>query len=276
MNTSALITIIKNQGLTRDRQNSSADEYSRIHELIGNSLSFKHGFIRYGGGEKSSESASVWHQEINNPTALLSDRVEVAVLQMMRDHPQITQHQIDQSICEKFPGMMTPASDLINICIESYSSKKYLEKGEIFLREQDDAKSRSLELAAIRMAIRDLGNQLGYSAQGESPIIWMDAKEDVRLVFFISSSAAVGEIVYNSSSAPDKSIIVLPGARANLIIYKLRYNLFLNQTIESGWRFLKFRHLRHLLESPSLTRENLDTLLALDPLTESPAQMRLL
>ena len=276
INTNALITIIKNQGLTRDRQNSSADEYSRIHELIENSLSFKHGFIRYGGGEKSSESASVWHQEINNPTALLSDRVEVAVLEMMREHPQINQHQIDQSICEIFPGMMTPASELINICIESYCSKKYLEKGEIILREQDDAKSRSLELAAIRMAIRDLGNQLGYSAQGESPIIWMDAKEDVRLVFFISPSAAIGEIVYNSPSPPDKSIIVLPGARANLIIYKLRYNLFLNQTIESGWRFLKFRHLRHLLESPSLTRENLDTLLALDPLTESPAQMRLL
>jgi hypothetical protein len=50
----------------------------------------------------------------------------------------------------------------------------------------------------------------------------MDAKEDVRLVFFVSSSAAIGEIVYNSSSSPDKSIIVLPGARANLIIYKLR------------------------------------------------------
>jgi len=172
--------------------------------------------------------------------------------------------------------MMTPASDLINICIESYSSKKYLEKGKIILREQDDPKSRNLELSAIRMAIHDLGNQLGYSAQGDSPIIWGDAEEDVRLVFFISCSAGIGEIVFNSSYPPDKSIIVLPGARANLIVYKLRYNLYLNQIIESGWRFLKFRHLRHLLESPSLKRENIDTLLALDPLTESPAQMRLL
>jgi hypothetical protein len=276
MNTAALIRIIMNQGLTRDLQTSSADEYSRIHQLIETTFSFQHGFIRYGGGEKTPDSASIWHQEIINPTAMLSDRVEVEVLQLMSERPQINHHQIDQSICEIFPGMMTPTSELINICIESYSSKKYLEKEKIILREQDDPKSRNLELLAIRMAIRDLGNQLGYSAQGDSPIIWGDAEEDVCLVFFISSSARIGEIVFNSSYPPDKSIIVLPGARANLIVYKLRNNLYLNQIIESGWRFLKFRHLRHLLESPSLKRENIDTLLALDPLTESPAQMRLL
>jgi hypothetical protein len=59
-------------------------------------------------------------------------------------------------------------------------------------------------------------------------------------------------------------------------MHKIRNNPLLRQEIEKGWRFLKYRHLRHLLETPTLTRDNLDELLSLDPLTESPAQMRLL
>jgi len=195
---------------------------------------------------------------------------------MMSEHPQLTLQQIDQAICEKFPGMMTPASNLINICIESYSSEELAEKGVIALREEDEANIRSLELITIRKAIQDLGNQLRYSVSGDFPIIWSDAEEDIRLIFYISSTAGIGEIVFNSTFPPKKSIVVLPGARANLIMYKLRYNPYLKNEIEKGWRFLKFRHLRHLLGSPTLTRDSLDTLLELDTLTETPAQMRLL
>lgn len=276
MNTTAITNIINNQGLARDLQTSSADEYSRIHQLIENSLSFQNGFIRYGGGEKSLESAIFWHQDIYEPTNLLSDRIEFEILKVMRDHQQLTQQKIDQAICEIFPGMMTPSSDLINICIESYSSGEFIEKGIIILRDEDDANLRSLESTTIRKAIQDLGNQLSYTISGEKPIIWSDTEDDVRLIFFLSSTACIGDIVFNSTYPPDKSILVLPGARANLIMYKLRHNPYLKIKIDKGWRFLKFRHLRHLFKSPTLTRESLDTLLELDPLTESPAQMRLL
>jgi hypothetical protein len=59
-------------------------------------------------------------------------------------------------------------------------------------------------------------------------------------------------------------------------VFKLRRDPRLRQAIEAGWRFLKFRHARLLAESPSLARENLDEQLALDPLTETQEQMRLL
>ena len=45
---------------------------------------------------------------------------------------------------------------------------------------------------------------------------------------------------------------------------------------QGGWRFIKFRHLRWLVDNPLLSRDNLDELLAIDPLTYSTTQLRLL
>jgi hypothetical protein len=128
----------------------------------------------------------------------------------------------------------------------------------------------------MRIALVDLGYRLGFSPQVEDPVVWRDSDDLTQLAFFVTPYAKLGEIVFSSRFSPERSIIVVPGARANLIMYKLRHNPYLGGEINRGWRFLKFRYLRHLMESPSLRVENLDTLLGLDPLTETPAQMRLL
>ncbi len=274
--TSALESLIKYQGLSVDERISSAEEFSRIHQLIESTFTYKQGFLRFGGGEKSPEKAHIWHHNIRDFSGLHSDKVEIEIYQLMTERAMYDFLLIDQSICNIFPGLMTPDFELVSTCVESYSDKKSLERGEIILRNQDEPSRRTLELAAIRLSLCDLGTRLSYSPQGENPVIWLDGKDTICMVFFISSSAAIGKIIFNSPHPPDKSIIVLPGARANLVLYKLRHNQYLSQVIDDGWRFLKFRHLRHLLESPSLSKDNLDTLLALDPMTESPAQMRLL
>ncbi len=274
--TAALLAIAENHFITRDDQVSPADEYSRIDQLIENTISFRNNFIRFGGGEKSPETSNLWHQEIDTPTNPLSDKVEIEVYQLMAENNLDELLEIDQSICDIFPGLLTPDLKLVNSCIESYSVNDTHELGRLKLREQDNPQRRNLELASIRLMICDLGGRLGFSSQGENPITWLDSGGQPSLDFYISSSAAIGNIMYDSKTPPENSVIVLPGARANLVLYKLRNNKFLNQQYERGWRFLKFRHLRHLLESPSLSRENLDTLMSLDPLTESPAQMRLL
>jgi hypothetical protein len=43
-----------------------------------------------------------------------------------------------------------------------------------------------------------------------------------------------------------------------------------------NWRFVKFRHLRTLVESEMLNRDNLDQMLALDPITYSTPQLWLI
>jgi hypothetical protein len=65
---------------------------------------------------------------------------------------------------------------------------------------------------------------------------------------------------------PECSWIVLPGGRAALVGYKLKRNVLLRRAVSKGWRFLKFRHIRRLLEDPYLRPENLDERMGLDPL----------
>jgi hypothetical protein len=59
-------------------------------------------------------------------------------------------------------------------------------------------------------------------------------------------------------------------------MYKTRRNLRLQSAIKANWRYLKFRHLRWLAENETLSRQNLDEQLDLDPLANRDPQMQLL
>lgn len=274
--TSALTSLSENMGLVMEINSSPGEDYYRVQTMLENSFTYKNGFVRHGGSEKSLENTILWHQEIIEPRNMLSDRVESQILELLVEQEIKNYYQLDHEICYRFPGFFTPDSGLINHCIESYSKKEELARGIITLREQDQPAKRSLEVSATGLSLHDLGSRLGYSTRGSNPVIWETSDGLLSYVFNVTSSAQIGNLVFNPQYPANKSIIVIPGARANLLLYKLRHNFLLAQVINQGWRFLKFRHLRHLLDTPTISSNNFDQELALDPMTESPAQMRLL
>lgn len=274
--TSALASLSDNLGLVIDTNSSPGEDYYRVQTMIENSFTYKNGFVRHGGSEKSLENTILWHQEITEPRDMLGDRVESQLYELLVDQEIKNYYQIDHEICERFPGLFTPNSGLINHCIESYSKKEELAHGIITLRGQDQPAKRSLEVSATGLSLHDLGSRLGYSTSGSNPVIWETVDGELSCAFHIISSAQIGNLVFNPQYPANKSIIVIPGARANLLLYKLRHNFLLAQVINQGWRFLKFRHLRYLIDTPTITSDNFNQELALDPMTETPAQMRLL
>lgn len=273
--TKTLFNIVQDGGISNNKMISSGDEYSRIQLLIENSLTYKNGFIRQGGSERALENAIYWHQNIKNPSEILSDRIESTIRNIIKDQPGIDKFNLDQLICNKFPGLSTPDSGLIEQCISSYCNKKSLVSGLLILREQDDPDKRRLEIASNCIALQELGSKLGYEAIAGNPVIW-NAAHSIAYAFFIISSAEIGNIVLNNKYPNNNSVLVLPGARSNLLLSKITKNFILENSISLGWRFLKFRHLRYLIDSPTLNRDNFEIELEMDPLTESPAQLRLL
>jgi len=105
---------------------------------------------------------------------------------------------------------------------------------------------------------------------------WKKTSDQMTYTIYIIASAALGEIVSNATANPSQCFIVLPGSRANLVMYKLHRNPQLKQSVDTGWRFLKFRHVRRLAESALLTHFTFDEQVALDPLTYSEPQIPLL
>jgi hypothetical protein len=121
-----------------------------------------------------------------------------------------------------------------------------------------------------------LGITLGFSSEDEQPLIWRESNGDVAYVYYILSTAAFGNIIFSNPYPPTQSFIVMPGGRSRLTQYKLKHNARLRKEVDTGWRFLKFRHIRRLVDAPIINRDNLIEQLEIDPLSEDDPQLRLL
>jgi hypothetical protein len=177
---------------------------------------------------------------------------------------------------------------LIDAILTSYG-QEIGEGGKWQIRNEDKPRARRNDLEAIRQTLTQIGTNLGYTVEGERPLLWVDYQvsdrssaeveppdEMVSAVFYPIASATIGEILRNNPYPPEKSIIVVPGSRSALLLYKMKRDAHLNQMAESGWRFLKFRLVYRLAKNPLLNRQNLNENLSLDPLQDETGQMRLL
>jgi hypothetical protein len=252
-----------------------ADLYSAVQEACEQAISSEQGFMRFGGGERSLEGGHWWHSEIAQGGPSLADRTEMAVVRTLQAMPGASFSEVDRAVCAALPGLLTPGQELVSLCLESYGEQEPVESGRWQLRQPDSPAERRNDLATMRTLLADLGTRLGYLNQGEKPLVWIDEHEQVAYAFYVLASATFSELVFANPHPPEASLIVLPGARANLAVFKLRRDPRLRQAIDQGWRFIKFRHLRRLVESPVLNRQNLGEMLTLDPLTDAPPQMRL-
>ncbi len=102
-----------------------------------------------------------------------------------------------------------------------------------------------------------------------------------QYTFHLIASGVLGRIVLPGQrrrefAGSQRGVIVLPGSRAGWVEYKLRRDPRLRNALENGWLLVKFRHVRWLAANDNLSQENLEELLALDPLANRDQQMQLL
>jgi hypothetical protein len=215
----------------------------------------------------------------------ITDRYEQTLFSYLIDQPGSSLQEIDRAMCEAYPGLFTPPLDFIHLCLESYATQESPQVNHWYLRPEDDLVHRQVDLEQADQSICQIGERLGYGCAdrranvSRANVTWLDKNGESVYWFFTLASAAIGEIVLRSEQPSVCSFIVLPGSRANLLIYRLRRDLRLARAFnpsQGNWRFLKFRHLRSMAGSPNLNRDNLDQLLNLDPITYSTPQLWLI
>ncbi len=116
---------------------------------------------------------------------------------------------------------------------------------------------------------------MGYKAEGNNPVTWLDEQGRLAYAFYPLASGIIAQFISSNPYPPGKSIIVLPGSRANLVSFKLHHDPLLSQTVAEGWRFLKFRHLRQLAGSLLPDRAIWDEQLNGDPLDYKASQIEM-
>jgi len=233
-----------------------------------------------------SQSTFLWLREgAEAIQTSLTDTYEVSLVNYLMTHPGCSLHEIDQMMCSIFPGLLTPDLEFISVCLESYALQDPEDAARWYIRQEDSLMERQVDLENISQSIHQIGHHLGFitkDCKGSSSkpcILWQDKRASTEYCFFPTISAAISEIVLYGEQPPAKRFIVIPGSRANLIIYKLKRDPRLSKAFNpftGEWRFLKFRHLRTLVGSTVINRDNLDQMLTLDPITYSTPQLWLI
>ncbi len=269
---------------------SPADLLQKTESLLEKALHEPGHFIRYGAGGRTLDSGLWWSEtpsstgktrpaEGQDQPASLADRVEMEVVRYLLKNPGCSAEALEAAMCQAHPGLLTPERELILECLHSYGASTSDEPGWR-LRPEDAPNARRAELEHISGLVRQTGERLGYTVVTQplatrSVLVWRDqAEAQAAYWFYITASAVLNNVLLAQAAGPLQRFIVLPGGRARLVAFKLHRDPRL-RAAEPGWQFIKFRHLRRMVEDEGLSRASLVQLLALDPLDNSDPQLSL-
>ncbi len=254
---------------------SPSESLSKTNTILEEAFSYKSGFERIDGSEKSLDVGYWWLHGTQNIMIPLADQVEMELVRYLIKHPGSTLLEIATHIYTCFPGLLTPDSELIHVCLDSYGQEDPPESGKWKIRASDLPAVRRSDLENITALLKRMAHNLDYQVGDQTPLIWRNTKGEIRFVCYSIVSAVIGEILLNQAYPPEQSLLVLPGGRSNLVIYKLEHDPRLRQVVDKGWRFIKFRQVRWLAENPVLNEETLNEQLTKDPLRYDVPQMPL-
>jgi hypothetical protein len=272
----ACLTTLARIGALRASDLPAGETLTEVHDQMEKALTYRAGFIRFGGSQHSLDVGQWWLRDPAHAQPPLADRVETSVLSHLRANPGITLQEMDIAMCESYPGAETPEFELVHTCLDSYGEQDMDEGAGWHLRAQEQEDIRAADLDEMRQLLTDLADRLGYRVHGGSPLVWEEIQGPGVFYFYLLASAVIGDILLTDSHPPERGLVVLPGGRANLVLYKLHRDPRLETAVNAGWRFLKFRHIRRLSDSSLLNRGNMEDQFALDPLTYSKPQIPLL
>ena len=248
--------------------------YNHARQLLIELLSPTGPFVRYRGGKSSIEIGKWWSKTPLEAAQPLADRVEMAIVKAFQENNTLSWSELNAHLCSTFPGLQTPDTPLVNTILHSYAEPD--PAGLWQLKPSDTTPSRRADVAEIYTILADTGEGLGFKVRREQPLVWEQALNGQPLYFYLIASAIMGKIIDGAEHPPEQGIIVLPGSRAGLVMHKRERDPRLDYRLDGGWRFLKFRHVRRLVENEHLSPENLASFFALDPLSHDLAQLPLL
>jgi hypothetical protein len=164
---------------------------------------------------------------------------------------------------------------LVQLCLESYGEKSTPESDEWSLTSQNFPQVRKTDIQQIIEALKKMASTLRMRQEGIQPVLWLNEKGNVTFAWYVIASAIISKPVFTNPYPPQRSVVVLPGGRANLVAYKIQRDPRLKQSIDDGWRFVKFRQIRWLAENLVGKQESFESLLAQDSPTYETPQLRL-
>jgi len=210
------------------------------------------------------------------PTITLSDRIELQMLQLLQERKSIDYFELENFLCNAFPGLITPSSQLLDEILTSYAESVDDQREIWVLKPQDTLQKRRIDIVSVKELVSKIAMSMGFGTHVGDSLIWVTSDGTPLYQFFPITTTVISQIINGKRSGlpPNRSIILLPGSRSRLLSYKLLQNKHLSLAVEQGWRFVKFRYLHKLAEEEKLTLQRWEAVLDLDPPSlDEPTQL---
>ena len=244
----------------------SNDLMTRIQAMLAELLENRSLFVHFAGKSTTEEGGMWWLADPDGCEEPLADRVEIEIVNLLTKKKEVWRQEVDEAVYTAFPGLLTPSTEFIEACLNSYGETI---SGQPFLwrlAEQEQPASRRRDLKAATDLLKKVAEYLGYQALGENPLIWQQENGKPVYIFYLMASSQISRYVLTPQPVPaSQCVLVLPGGRSTLLNLKLRRDPRLNAAVETGWHILKFRHLRQLAGLSNLTPALWDEMLDGDP-----------
>ncbi len=235
---------------------------STLHKIIGDPSLYR----RYGSESQNLDSGLYWPKGEESFAILpLVDRVETAVFLYAEKNFRIRLEDTYTYICNLFPGVTTPSLPYVKSCIESYCTQTLPDYDYVF-NEKERTINREKEVSELMEKISQLGERFGFITSGTRPLQWMDDKGHSVYDFYFARFATIGDDILKSTFSGGKRVIIFPGSRSALLSIKLKRDPRVLEKAQ-GWIFVKFRHIRKILELEGLILEYFSDLIERDPVS---------
>jgi hypothetical protein len=278
------------------------DLLTRVQAVLARTFADRSLLRLYGGpagGAGDEERGAWWLAKPPSGTAggtgapgdlPLADRVEMEVVRFLQKQPGCTFAELDNRLCAKFSGLLTPPIELARACLESYGEPTPTQPGGEALphswrmRENENSAARKADLQEVRASLARIGQQLGFAIkEQEHALIW-EADGAPIWRFYAMASSIISRYVLAALPVSGRRALLIPGSRAQLVRFKLRHDPRLAEALGDAetqnllfpaWRIIKFRHLRDIASRADLSLTTWESLLDEDPLTDEATQMLL-
>jgi hypothetical protein len=252
----------------------ASDRYTTAYNSLKTELLTAGNYIRYRG-QRNLETEIWWKKGVRVIENSTDDRIELAIVEMLLENQGVDFHGIQKSLNERFPGLLTPATELIRTILDSYGELVDPVSGVWKLAGRENPLTRQTDLSEILDTLNATGTKFGYKVEGETESLWKNENGELVYCFIPTVHACVSGIMINNVHPPEKCLIVIPASRANLLLYKIEKNPHLYEAMADGWRIVKFRHIRHISMEHQNEPDQWELQLDMDPLEFKPVQMKM-
>ena len=265
-------SLVRNGAFPTAIQQLTYEGITEIHGEIGKVFADRKFLRRMDATAQELESGYWWLAQPEGSQISLADRVETEIVNCLQKEHQVSTDSVQKMINNRFTGFLTPSAELLNQCLHSYAD---LEADGFTwnLRKQEFAVQRKKDLAEIKTLLEKLAGKIGFSVQGENPLLWFNPEQPDHPVYrlFLSASALVTRFLKEEQQEGVESVFLFPGSRAALLHYKIQYDPYLREKVAKNWHFLKFRTLRELARRSDISRDLWDLFIDSDPISQEDA-----